>query len=72
MQGSNRVPQLHLVAHALATEEPVLTETVSVVWKDNLRVYAEALGKQEALALRLGEYRAKLVWEDVGFARPES
>lgn len=38
----------------------VFTETVGVAWKDNLRVYAEALGKQDALALRLGEYRAKL------------
>lgn len=38
----------------------VFTETVGVAWKDNLQVYAEALGKQEALALRLEEYEAKL------------
>lgn len=38
----------------------VFTETVGVAWKDNLEVYAEALGRQEALALRWGEYRSKL------------
>lgn len=38
----------------------VLTETVGVTWKDNLRVYAGALDKEDVLALRLGEYAAKL------------
>lgn len=38
----------------------VFTETVGVTWKENLAVYAEALDKREALALRLGEYQAKL------------
>ena len=38
----------------------VFTETVGVVWKDNLEVYAEALGRQETLDLRMGEYQAQL------------
>ncbi len=38
----------------------VFTETVGVTWRENLRVYAAALNKEAALALRLGEYRAKL------------
>lgn len=38
----------------------VFTETVGVAWKDNLELYAKALGREEELALRLGEYRSKL------------
>ena len=38
----------------------VFTETVGVAWKDNLEVYAEALGRQEVLDLRMGEYQAQL------------
>lgn len=38
----------------------VFTETVGVVWKENLQVYAEALGREETLAIRLAEYDAAL------------
>ena len=38
----------------------VFTETVGVAWKENLEVYAEALGREETLNLRMGEYEANL------------
>jgi len=45
----------------------VFTETVGVAWKDNLRVHAEALGKQEEAAELLSAYeqRADEVGEQV-------
>lgn len=43
-----------------AVAPTVFTETVGVTWKDNLRIYAEALNRREELALRMAEYRASV------------
>ncbi|MEO1289741.1 MAG: iron-siderophore ABC transporter substrate-binding protein [Chloroflexota bacterium] len=38
----------------------VFTETVGVVWKDNLPIYADALNRQDALAIRFAEYQSRI------------
>lgn len=43
-----------------AVAPTVFTETVGVTWKDNLRIYAEALNRREELVLRMAEYRASV------------
>lgn len=38
----------------------VFTQTVGVAWKDNLEVYANALNRQDALAIRFAEYESRI------------
>lgn len=38
----------------------VFTERVGVAWKENLVIYADALNRQDALAIRLAEYESRL------------
>ncbi|MEO1165534.1 MAG: iron-siderophore ABC transporter substrate-binding protein [Chloroflexota bacterium] len=38
----------------------VFTETVGVVWKENLEVYAEALNRQDTLNIRFAEYQSRI------------
>lgn len=51
----------------------VFTETVGVVWKENLLVHAEALGKRDAAGRLLADYeeRARTLGESLGEPRPQ-